>query len=134
MFGIDKHGQPTGEFQPGIELHGKYVFIAEGARGSLAKTVMARHNLCDAAEPQKYGIGLTIDAEETDRLELSLDLTIQAAVEEVLAGGMTIRLEYPDGTVRGGGAESAAAPVSSVVSGVMGVSGRRVGGESGPRG
>jgi len=27
-----------------------------------------------------------------------------------LAGGMTIRLEYPDGTVRGGGAESAAAP------------------------
>ena len=58
VFGIDKHGQPTGEFQPGIELHGKYVFIAEGARGSLAKTIMARHNLCDTAEPQKYGIGL----------------------------------------------------------------------------
>ena len=58
VFGIDKHGQPTGDFQPGIELHGKYVFIAEGVRGSLAKTIMARHNLCDTAEPQKYGIGL----------------------------------------------------------------------------
>jgi electron-transferring-flavoprotein dehydrogenase len=58
VFGIDKHGQPTGDFQPGIELHGKYVFIAEGVRGSLAKTIMARHHLCDAAEPQKFGIGL----------------------------------------------------------------------------
>jgi electron-transferring-flavoprotein dehydrogenase len=58
VFGIDKHGQPTGDFQPGIELHGKYVFIAEGVRGSLAKTIMARHNLCDGAEPQKFGIGL----------------------------------------------------------------------------
>jgi electron-transferring-flavoprotein dehydrogenase len=58
VFGIDKHGQPTGDFQPGIELHGKYVFIAEGVRGSLAKTIMARHNLCDEAQPQKFGIGL----------------------------------------------------------------------------
>ncbi|RZJ32229.1 MAG: electron transfer flavoprotein-ubiquinone oxidoreductase [Brevundimonas sp.] len=58
VFGIDREGKPTGEFQPGIELHGKYVFIAEGVRGSLAKTVMARHNLCDTAEPQKFGIGI----------------------------------------------------------------------------
>ncbi|WP_292260873.1 electron transfer flavoprotein-ubiquinone oxidoreductase [Brevundimonas sp.] len=58
VFGIDREGKPTGEFQPGIELHGKYVFIAEGVRGSLAKTIMARHNLCDGAEPQKFGIGL----------------------------------------------------------------------------
>jgi electron-transferring-flavoprotein dehydrogenase len=58
VFGIDRQGKPTGDFQPGIELHGKYVFIAEGVRGSLAKTIMARHNLCDAADPQKFGIGL----------------------------------------------------------------------------
>lgn len=58
VFGIDRKGKPTDDFQPGIELHGKYVFIAEGVRGSLAKTVMARHNLCDTAEPQKFGIGL----------------------------------------------------------------------------
>jgi electron-transferring-flavoprotein dehydrogenase len=58
VFGIDKHGQPTGDFQPGIELHGKYVFIAEGVRGSLAKTIIARHKLQDGKQPQKYGIGL----------------------------------------------------------------------------
>jgi electron-transferring-flavoprotein dehydrogenase len=58
VFGIDRHGKPTDDFQPGIELHGKYVFIAEGVRGSLAKTIMARHKLCDEAQPQKYGIGL----------------------------------------------------------------------------
>ena len=58
VFGIDRHGKPTDDLQPGIELHGKYVFIAEGVRGSLAKTIMARHNLCDGAEPQKFGIGL----------------------------------------------------------------------------
>ena len=58
VFGIDREGKPTGDFQPGIELHGKYVFIAEGVRGSLAKTIMARHNLCDDADPQKFGIGI----------------------------------------------------------------------------
>jgi electron-transferring-flavoprotein dehydrogenase len=58
VFGIDREGKPTGDFQPGIELHGKYVFIAEGVRGSLAKTIIARHKLQDGRSPQKYGIGL----------------------------------------------------------------------------
>ncbi len=58
VFGIDREGRPTDDFQPGIELHGKYVFIAEGVRGSLAKTIMARHNLCDGVEPQKFGLGI----------------------------------------------------------------------------
>ena len=58
VFGIDKHGAPTGDFQPGIELHGKYVFIAEGVRGSLAKTIIARHGLAKDSQPQKFGIGL----------------------------------------------------------------------------
>ncbi|CAN5261319.1 electron transfer flavoprotein-ubiquinone oxidoreductase [soil metagenome] len=58
VFGIDKHGAPTGDFQPGIELHGKYVFIAEGVRGSLAKTIIARHQLAKDSSPQKFGIGL----------------------------------------------------------------------------
>ncbi len=58
VFGIDREGKPTDDFQPGIELHGKYVLIGEGARGSLAKSIMARHGLADSAEPQKFGIGL----------------------------------------------------------------------------
>ncbi|MGH7022758.1 MAG: electron transfer flavoprotein-ubiquinone oxidoreductase, partial [Caulobacteraceae bacterium] len=36
----------------------KYTLIAEGARGSLAKQLQARFNLCEGREPQKYGIGL----------------------------------------------------------------------------
>ncbi|GAA0193465.1 electron-transferring-flavoprotein dehydrogenase [Brevundimonas nasdae] len=58
VFGIDREGKPTDDFQPGIELHGKYVFIAEGVRGSLAKTIIAKHRLQDGKSPQKYGIGL----------------------------------------------------------------------------
>jgi electron-transferring-flavoprotein dehydrogenase len=58
VFGIDREGRPTGDFQPGIELTGKYVLVGEGARGSLSKTIMARHGLARDAEPQKFGIGL----------------------------------------------------------------------------
>ena len=41
-----------------MELRGKYVLIAEGARGSLAKQLIAQFGLDDGREPQKYGIGL----------------------------------------------------------------------------
>ena len=58
VFGIGRDGQKKPDYQPGLELHGRYTFLGEGARGSLAKTIQARFNLCDKAEPQKYGIGL----------------------------------------------------------------------------
>jgi electron-transferring-flavoprotein dehydrogenase len=32
-------------YEPGMELLGKYVFLAEGVRGSLSKQVIARHDL-----------------------------------------------------------------------------------------
>ncbi|MEO6379225.1 MAG: NAD(P)/FAD-dependent oxidoreductase, partial [Caulobacteraceae bacterium] len=57
VFGIGKDGQKKPDYQPGLELHGRYVFLAEGARGSLSKGVIERYGLA-AAEPQKYGIGL----------------------------------------------------------------------------
>ncbi|MEI9965896.1 MAG: NAD(P)/FAD-dependent oxidoreductase [Caulobacteraceae bacterium] len=57
-----RRGQGTArtrpDYQPGVELHGKYVFFAEGARGSLSKQIQARFGLCDGREPQKYGIGI----------------------------------------------------------------------------
>jgi electron-transferring-flavoprotein dehydrogenase len=56
--GIGKDGKPTERFQRGIELHAKYTVIAEGARGSLAKTLMAKFGLDKGCQPQKYGIGL----------------------------------------------------------------------------
>jgi electron-transferring-flavoprotein dehydrogenase len=58
VFGIAKDGEKKGDFQPGMELHGKYVFIAEGVRGSLAKVLQAKYHLCAKSEPQKFGIGI----------------------------------------------------------------------------
>ncbi|HTX49241.1 MAG TPA: NAD(P)/FAD-dependent oxidoreductase, partial [Caulobacteraceae bacterium] len=58
VFGIGKDGEPTADYQPGLELRAKYTFIGEGVRGSLAKQIQARFKLNEGREPQKYGIGL----------------------------------------------------------------------------
>lgn len=58
VMGIGKDGNPKPDFQPGMELHGKYVFIAEGVRGSLAKQIIARYGLAEGREPQKFGLGM----------------------------------------------------------------------------
>ena len=56
--GVAKDGTHRGDYQPGMELNGRYVLIAEGARGSLAKEIQARFDLCADSEPQKYGLGI----------------------------------------------------------------------------
>ena len=58
VFGVAKDGEHKPDFQPGLELHGKYVFLAEGARGSLSKVAIRDFNLEDGRDPQKFGIGL----------------------------------------------------------------------------
>jgi len=58
IFGLDREGKPKPDYQPGMELNGKYVFIAEGVRGSLAKKLIARFDLAAGCEPQKYGLGM----------------------------------------------------------------------------
>jgi electron-transferring-flavoprotein dehydrogenase len=58
VMGVGKDGQPRPDYQPGMEINGRYVLIAEGARGSLAKEIQAKFGLCDGREPQKYGIGV----------------------------------------------------------------------------
>ncbi len=58
VMGIDHEGNKKPEYEPGIELHGKYVFIAEGVRGSLAKIIINKFDLAKDSEPQKFGIGL----------------------------------------------------------------------------
>ncbi|HTN98635.1 MAG TPA: electron transfer flavoprotein-ubiquinone oxidoreductase [Nordella sp.] len=58
VFGIAKDGSHKPDFQPGMELHGKYVFIAEGVRGSLAKEIIGKFNLSHGKEPQKFGLGM----------------------------------------------------------------------------
>jgi electron-transferring-flavoprotein dehydrogenase len=56
--GVSKTGEKKPDYQPGMELNGKYVFIAEGVRGSLAKEIMNRFHLCEGRCAQKFGIGL----------------------------------------------------------------------------
>ncbi|WP_349258092.1 electron transfer flavoprotein-ubiquinone oxidoreductase [Vitreimonas sp.] len=58
VFGIAKDGHKKPDYQPGMELHGKYVLIAEGVRGSLAKVLQNRYKLAEKSEPQKFGIGI----------------------------------------------------------------------------
>jgi electron-transferring-flavoprotein dehydrogenase len=58
VFGVGKDGERTADYQPGLELHAKYTFIAEGVRGSLAKVLMGKFGLTEGREPQKFGIGL----------------------------------------------------------------------------
>ena len=56
--GVGKDGKPTDAYQPGMELHAKYTFFAEGCRGHLGKQLQERYKLRDGADPQVYGIGL----------------------------------------------------------------------------
>lgn len=56
--GINKDGSHGVNYMRGMELLGKYVLIGEGARGSLAKTLINRFELDKGRSPQKYGIGI----------------------------------------------------------------------------
>jgi len=57
-FGRNPDGTPGPNYEPGMELHGKYVFLCEGVRGSLSKQAIARYDLAAGHEPQKYGLGM----------------------------------------------------------------------------
>ncbi|MEO0360449.1 MAG: electron transfer flavoprotein-ubiquinone oxidoreductase [Pseudomonadota bacterium] len=57
-FGIEKDGTKGAGYEPGMELHGKYVFLAEGVRGSLSKMAIEKFDLAADSDPQKYGIGM----------------------------------------------------------------------------
>ena len=56
--GINKEGEPTENFQLGMELHAKYTVFAEGSRGHLGKQVISKFKLDAGKDPQSYGIGL----------------------------------------------------------------------------
>jgi electron-transferring-flavoprotein dehydrogenase len=58
VFGLEADGSIGENTEVGMELHGKYVFLSEGVRGSLSKEVIAKYNLSDGHEPQKYGLGM----------------------------------------------------------------------------
>ena len=56
--GVARDGTHKGDYQPGLELHAKYTFFAEGVRGSLSKELIRLFDLRADSEPQVYGIGI----------------------------------------------------------------------------
>ena len=56
--GLDKHGNPTDQFQRGMELLAKYTIFAEGSRGQLGRQLIERFKLDEGRDPQSYGIGI----------------------------------------------------------------------------
>jgi electron-transferring-flavoprotein dehydrogenase len=54
--GVDAAGNPKSSYAQGIALRARYTLIGEGARGSLAKRLIAGFDL--ETEPQLYGLGI----------------------------------------------------------------------------
>jgi electron-transferring-flavoprotein dehydrogenase len=56
--GVARDGTHKPDYQPGLELHAKYTFFAEGVRGHLSKELMRLFNLREGVQPQVYGLGI----------------------------------------------------------------------------
>ncbi len=56
--GVARDGTHKPDYQPGLELHAKYTFFAEGARGHLTKQLKRNFDLEANCEPQVYGLGM----------------------------------------------------------------------------
>ena len=56
--GVGKDGEPTDNFQLGMELHAKYTVFSEGARGHLGKQLLSKFKLTEGKDPQTYAIGI----------------------------------------------------------------------------
>ncbi len=56
--GLAKSGEPGPNYSAGPEVRAPLTFIAEGARGSLAKVLTKRYALDARSGPQTYGLGM----------------------------------------------------------------------------
>ena len=56
--GISKQSEVKDSFTRGMELRAKYTLFAEGARGSLTKTLIKKFRLDEGRDPAKFGIGI----------------------------------------------------------------------------
>jgi electron-transferring-flavoprotein dehydrogenase len=56
--GVARDGHHKDSYTPGMMLLGKYTLFAEGARGSLTKTLLKKFDLSKNSDPQKFGIGV----------------------------------------------------------------------------
>ena len=56
--GIARDGTRKSDWQPGMEIHARYTFMAEGARGHLTKELTRIFDLRKDSGPQVYGLGI----------------------------------------------------------------------------
>ena len=87
--GVGKDGQPTDNFQLGMELHAKYTVFAEGSRGHLGKQLISRFKLDAGRDPQSYSIGLK-EVWEIDPARHQAGLVLHSAgwpLDEMTYGG-----------------------------------------------
>ncbi len=56
--GINKEGERTDRFEPGLELHARQTIFAEGCHGSLTKQLITKFDLRKNSDPQTYGLGI----------------------------------------------------------------------------
>src|SRR3546814_12070955 len=55
---VARDGTHKPDYQPGLELHAKYTFLAEGVRGHLSKELIRQFDLARDSQPQGYGLGI----------------------------------------------------------------------------
>ena len=94
--GVGKDGEPTENFQIGMELHGKYTIFAEGSRGHLGKQLIAKFKLDEGRDPQSYAIGVK-ELWEIDPAKHKPGLVVHTAGwpmdNETYGGGFLYHLE-----------------------------------------
>ena len=94
--GLGKDGEPTDNFQLGMELLGKYTVFAEGARGHLGRQLISRFKLDEGRDPQAYALGVK-ELWEIDPAKHQSGLVVHTAgwpmTSDTYGGGFLYHLE-----------------------------------------
>ena len=113
--GVDHHGEPQENFQPGSLVEAKLTILAEGSRGSLTKKLIEKFELQKGKNPQIYSLGckeLWSVPEGTIKAgEIYHTMFYPAVQNDVFGGGfiyglndnkvtvgLVLGLDYPDPT------------------------------------
>jgi len=55
--GLNKDGSPGPNYTPGVDIHAGTTILAEGSRGSMSKTLIAKYKLQEGVDPPTFGLG-----------------------------------------------------------------------------
>jgi electron-transferring-flavoprotein dehydrogenase len=91
--GLDKDGQPKSNFEPGIDLLAKVTIFAEGARGSLVKSMSEKLDLYAGKMPPVYETGI----KEVIQLPAGRDYFAGSAGNDIHVLGYPLGLTTPGG-------------------------------------